>query len=219
VHTRPGIPEPAVPAPRPTSSAWRHCGALSASVGLFASGSGLILLNARAARERILYEDILGGLMQEAVPQQAMLIPPMLELPPLEASLLGDQQDFFSGIGFELEPFGRHLFRIRAVPAWIDPQQAESFIGEMLHRIQDRGIRPEDPQAARSLVARLAANRESRGFSCPGDADWVRLAERLLQCENPLLDARGRPTFVEIRNSEIGRKLMLEGSADSDRLE
>ncbi len=198
---------------------WRHCGSLSGTVGLFASGDGLILLNARAARERILFEKIIAGMQEESVPQQAMLIPPMLELPPLEASLLGDQLEFFAGIGFEIEPFGRHLFRLRAVPAWINPDHGEAFIGDMLNRIQDRGIRPEDPQPARTLVARMAANRESRGFSCGSEAEWTRLADDLLGCENPLLDARGRPAFVEIRKGEIARKLMLDGGSDSDRLE
>ena len=204
---------------RPAPGLWRFCGSLRRFVGLFESPDGLILMNARAARERILFERILATLSADQVPEQPMLIPPMVELPPLEASLLADQTEFFAGIGFEIEPFGRHLFRLRSIPAWMLPDHAVSFLEELVSRVRERGLRPDDPQPARNLIARLAAARESRGF-IPGDAaGWDQLARDLLSCENPLLDARGRPAFVELRHGEIARKLMLETSSESDLLE
>ena len=66
----------------------------------------------------------------------------------------------------------------------------------------------------------MAATRESRGFSVATPGEWETLARNLLACENPLLNSRGKPTFVEMRHGEISRKLMLDGiSAESDRLE
>jgi DNA mismatch repair protein MutL len=197
--------------PAPDGSLWRFCGTLRLQVGLFESPDGLVLLNGRAARERILLEEIEASLKAQEVPRQALLIPAMLELSPLDASVLGDQLTFFNSIGFELEPFGRHLFRIRAVPAWIQGEKAEDFVLELVARIRERGLRPDDPQPARNMVARMAAMREARRFSIDRDSGWPALAKALLACENPLLDARGRPTFVEMRHSEISRKLMLEG--------
>ena len=61
------------------------------------------------------------------------------------------------------------------------------------------------------MVARLAAIREARGFGISNDSDWDVLSKDLLDCGNPLLDAKGRPTFVEMRNAELSRKLMLDG--------
>ena len=208
-----------VPAVAP-GALWRFCGVLRQQVGLFESPDGLVLLNARAARERILLERIEASLRNEQVPQQPLLIPALLELAPLDASVLGDQLAFFGGIGFEIEPFGRHLFRIRAIPAWMQAEKAEEFVRELVARIRERGLRPGETQPAHNLVARLAAMREARGFSVDPDVGWPALSKALLACENPLLDARGRPTFVEMRFSEISRKLMLEGGATgSDFLE
>ena len=34
-----------------------------------------------------------------------------------------------------------------------------------------------------------------------------------IECENPLLDARGRPVFIEMRHGELSRKLMLDRTA------
>jgi DNA mismatch repair protein MutL len=219
----PGTPE--IPARRPAPSAqgspaWTFCGSYRRNVGIFESPDGLVLLNCRAARERILFEQIESGFQGEQIPRQALLIPSMLELPPLEGSLLGEQLDFFNSIGFEIEPFGRHMFRIRAVPGWMHAEGAIAFVEDLLHKIRERGIRPNERQPAQSLVARIAATREARGFSVKEEQEWLSLLEQLLACENPLLDARGRPTFVEMRHGEIARKLMLDRVRDeSDRLD
>ncbi|MEX0330118.1 MAG: DNA mismatch repair endonuclease MutL [Puniceicoccaceae bacterium] len=216
------FPKAELPSPpaRPSPDVWRYCGIFQGRLGLFESPDGLIVVNPVAARERILFEQMSASLKQESIPSQPMLIPPMLELAPLEATLLGDQVDFFASIGFTIEPFGRHLFRIRSIPAWLEAEQAEPFVEELVNRIRERGLRPDDKQPALILVARLAAIRAARGFSPKEQSGWEALVKELLQCENPLLDARGRPTFVEQRNSEINRKLMLQpGRADSDSLD
>jgi DNA mismatch repair protein MutL len=214
-----GTPGPAPAPPAGRGPVWRYCGALGQQVGLFESADGLILLGARAARERVLFERIEASLGGERIPRQPLLILPMLELPPLEAGVLADQRAFFDAVGFEVEPFGRHLFRIRSVPVWLQSEHPEGFIEELVQRVRERGIRPEDAQPARAMVARLAARREARGYVPGTQAGWEALALALLACENPLLDARGRPTFVEMRHAEIARKLMLDGAGESERLD
>lgn len=197
-----------------SGSVWRYCGIFRRQVGLFESPDGLILLNARAARERVLFERIEASLAGESVPRQPLLIPAMLEMSPLDAGVLSDQTPFFDSMGFEIEPFGRHLFRLRSVPAWLRRENPERFVEELVNRIRERGIRPDAREPARALVARLAAVREARGFAPSGQGDWESLVRSLLACENPLLDARGRPAFVEMRHREIARKLMLDASGD-----
>ena len=71
-------------------------------------------------------------------------------------------------------------------------------------------MRPEELDGARTHVARLAALREARGYLPAKPEEWESLAAKLLACEIPLLDARGRPTFIEMRHQEIARKLMLD---------
>jgi hypothetical protein len=89
-----------------------------------------------------------------------------------------------------------------------------------VHQIRERGFRPEEEKPARTMVARLAAIREARGFTITSESDWQALASALLGCANPLLDARGRPAFVEMRNAELARKLMLDRSGEeSNRLD
>ena len=193
---------------------WRFCGIFRNQFGLFEGPDGLILLNARAARERILFERIEASLAGEKIPRQPLLIPPMMELSPLDAGILEDQIGFLDGMGFGIEPFGRHLFRIRSVPVWLQSDSPEAFVEDIVNRIRERGIRTESTGTARSLVARLAAIREARGFNPASQGEWEATARHLLACENPLLDGRGKPSFIELRHAEISRRLMLEGTAE-----
>jgi DNA mismatch repair protein MutL len=96
-EAKPPLPEPArkpfpeprepvlpsvAPVPKPQPGVWSFCGIFRKRLGLFESPDGLILLNARAARERILFEQMESSMGEGEIPRQPMLIPPMLELPP-----------------------------------------------------------------------------------------------------------------------------------------
>lgn len=202
------------PRPQPEQRVWSFRGILRTRIGLFESADGLVLLNGRAARERVLFERIEGSMEGTGLARQSLLLPAMLELPPLDAGVLTDQLAFLDSLGFTIEPFGRHLFRIRSVPAWLHGGNPEAFVGDLVNRMRERGLRPDDAESARSHIARLGAIREARGYTPGSGADWEALARSLLACENPLLDARGKPTFIEMRHAELARKLMLD-SADA----
>lgn len=198
---------------------WKFAGILQERIGLFSARSGLVLLNPRAARERVLLERISRESTDAATERQALLMPPVLELPALEAGVLGDRIDFFNALGFEMEPFGRHAFRLRSSPTWLRHGDPETMVRDLVGRLRDRGT-GGGPAAFTDIIARRAAIREARGGPTPRNAEeWGSLADSLLACENPLLDARGRPTFVEIRNGEIARKLMLEDLGELDPLD
>lgn len=206
---RPAISIPA-PAPPPSASGWRFCSALQGGFALFERPSGWVVLNGKAAHERVLFERISAEVISGKASSQLLLLPILLELPPLEAGILGDQIAFFNGMGFEVEPFGRHIYRLRAVPAWLEPEAAENFLSDLVGRIRERGLRPQDKDAAAKLVARLAAARAVRGWQPAGESGWAQLVSELLNCESPLLDAQGRPTLIELRNAEIRKRFMLD---------
>jgi DNA mismatch repair protein MutL len=199
---------------------WTFAGRLQERIGLFSAESGLVLLNPRAAQERVLLERISRESAGAAPERQALLMPPVLELPALEAGVLADQIDFFNDLGFEMEPFGRHAFRLRSAPAWLRYGDPEAMVRDLVGRLRDRGAGSGGGTPSTEVIARRAAMREARGGAPPRNAEeWEALANSLLACENPLLDARGRPTFIEIRNGEIARKLMLENLGELDPLE
>jgi DNA mismatch repair protein MutL len=191
----------------PPRGDFRHLGVLRGAFQLFESSAGLLLLHPRAARERIHFEDIRRALAAVAASSQGLLFPAALELDPLDARALQENLAAFTGMGFAIEPFGRLVYRLRAVPAWFDPEQGEAFLRDLVQLARERGWRPDGSDRARTELARLAARRLARAEH--RGEDPAALLRRLLACTDPLTDPAGRPTFIELRTTDLERRFGL----------
>ncbi len=185
---------------------WRYLGTAHGSYVAFETDTGLVLLNWRGARSRILYEEILAVAEGRTLGRQKLLFPIPLELDALGSAALQENLEFFRGNGFDIEPFGRNYYRIEALPEWLDPGQGESFARDLLGSLRERGLNPDRPQPAREEIARLASSRMAGSGQPPGREEVIRLAERLMSCQNPLSDPKGRPTFFEITRGDLEKK-------------
>lgn len=78
---------------------------------------GLVLLDVRAASERILFE----GLRREAalgqVASQHLLLPEIIELTAKDAVWISENLQALQKAGFSLEAFGGFSFKVEALPA------------------------------------------------------------------------------------------------------
>ncbi|MFC1767720.1 DNA mismatch repair endonuclease MutL [Candidatus Margulisiibacteriota bacterium] len=94
----------------------------------------LILIDQHAAHERILYEKLKAKNISGS---QKLLINLTVELQPSELSILKDNLDYVSELGFELEPFGKNTFMVRAVPSVLEYNQAKEAIEDILSDFAD----------------------------------------------------------------------------------
>jgi DNA mismatch repair protein MutL len=209
----PAAPAPAsrlVPAARPsppaTAPAWRFLGLAHEAYALFETPSGLVLLDRRAAHERVWFERLQAQFQQGTVPSQRLLLPVPLELDPVAAALLLERREFLRAHGFDLAEFGRHFFRIEAVPDWVEPAEAEAFVRDILGAFREGRLAGEDPAAARDDLARLAATRAARLPAHAGEAELRSLAADLFATRAPLTSPAGRPTFIELGHGELARR-------------
>lgn len=185
---------------------WRYLGLIHEIFALYETNTGLVLLNTRAARERIVFERIQMQLSANESMSQKLLFPITLELDPVLSNALENNLDFFHESGFVIELFGRNFFRVEALPEWLDPGSGEEFIRDLVARIQERGLRPDKPDLAREEIARLASVQIGRSSPTESDSEMYLLAQKLLSCKNPLTDPRGRPTYFEISRADLDKK-------------
>lgn len=186
---------------------WRYIGQSRGNLAIFETEAGLIMLDCRAAHERLMYEEILTQFRIAGRHSQALLFAVPLELDPVGAAMLADHLEFLTENGFQIAPFGRNFFRIEAVPDWLEPGMAEEFVRDLLALIRERGLPENQPELARERIAALAARKAIRISDRMTEAEIVRLAQQLLQCDNPLTSPLGRATFFEIGAGEIERRL------------
>ncbi|MDP4879985.1 MAG: hypothetical protein NWR36_08875, partial [Opitutales bacterium] len=148
---------------------------------------------------------------QESVPSQRLLIPTTIEFEPLASEALNQQLDLLNQQGFEIEAFGRHFYRVGALPAWLAEEQAESFIRDLVDMIRQRGDLRKQSEIAWQAIARLAVEGSHQRNDAIADASIQQLANDLLTCETPHTSPFGKPTFSEISWNEWSRRLGGEG--------
>jgi DNA mismatch repair protein MutL len=221
---RPSAPSPSpIPGPSPettgTESApteqkphcnWRFIASFQKRYALFEAEKGLVLLNLRHADQRVRFEQIINQTNLDKTHSQQLLIPMPLELDTLSQQIFEGQRKQLSNNGFRIEAFGRSLYRIEAIPAWITEDKAEDFIRELIDQVRQRGTQRKTSSMTWESVARLAVTESYQTNDPLNNAQIETLAQNLLKCQNPHTAPTGKPTFQEISWREWARRFGSE---------
>ncbi|MEO7412822.1 MAG: DNA mismatch repair endonuclease MutL [Opitutaceae bacterium] len=203
------IPQSAIRTPpsSPVSApAWRFVGLAHGTYALFETAAGLVLLDRRAAHERVWFERLQEQFRAGAVPSQRLLLAVPLELDPIAAALLLERLKFLNSHGFEIMEFGRNFFRIEGVPTWMEPADVEPFLRDMLGVIREGRWQDKTPDLAAEELARLAAAKAVRLPERAGEFELQALVGQLFATRTPLTSPAGRPTYIELNHAELGRR-------------
>ena len=164
------------------------------------------MLDRRAAHERIWYERLRDEFRAGAVPSQRLLLPVPLEVDAIAAALLLDRLKFLQSHGFEVGEFGRNFFRIEAVPAWMEPADAEPFLRDLLGAFREGTIPDQNTELARDELARLAAAKAVRLPEIAGEWELRAVMAQLFATRMPLTSPAGHPTYIELNHGELARR-------------
>jgi DNA mismatch repair protein MutL len=192
--------------PPATAPAWRFVGLAHGNYALFETAAGLVLLDRRAAHERVWFERLRDQFRAGEVPGQRLLLPIPIELDAIAAALLLDRLTFLNAHGFEIVEFGRNFFRVEAVPAWMEPADAEPFLRDLLGAFREGRIPDRDTNLAREELARLASARAVRLAETSNETELRALVAQLFGTRTPLTSPAGRPTYIELNHSELARR-------------
>lgn len=187
----------------PERPVFRMIGTLHGRFALMESDDGLVVLDPRAARERILYERWLDA-AGEGVSSQTLLVPVVTDPGPRERDLLLRNREVFHAAGFEIEDFGGGSVRIGAVPEFLDPEEAAKLVVEVVDELAEGAS-----ATAKFAVERLAKvlARRAAILERPRPEEAPKLLTELFKCDLPYCAADGRPTISEFSLSELERRL------------
>jgi len=204
------MPEPeAAPAVEtevsPRGPDFRIVGMLKQRFVILESDDGLVLFDPKAARERIIYEQLLRH-RDSGHHAQALLVPVLLEFDPRDAELLLRERLVLEEAGIEIEAFGGNTLQIRSLPDGLGVGDPRAFLGgvldELLHDPAS-GARFAFERLARTLARRAAVITE------PRLAEARALLDELFRCELPYCAADGRPTLTEFGMRELEKRFGL----------
>jgi len=186
--------------------AWRFVGLAHGNYALFETSAGVVLLDRRAAHERVWFERLREQFRNGDVPSQRLLLPVPIELDAIASALLLDRLAFLHAHGFEIGEFGRNFFRVEAIPAWMEPADAEPFLRDLLGAFRDGTLPDHNTDLAHDELARLAAAKAIRLPEITGETELRALVAQLFATRTPLTNPVGRPTYIELNHSELARR-------------
>jgi len=192
--------------PTAQSPEWRFVGTAHGNYALFETQQGLVLLDRKAAHERVWYERLRAQFKAAGVPVQRLLLPISIELNPVSSAVLTDSLGFIRAHGIEVEEFGRNFYRIEALPSWMEPGDAEGFLRDLVGALREGLLPTSDLELARDELARLAASKAVRLPRAIRESEALALVRELFATTSPVSSPGGRPTFVELNHGELARR-------------
>jgi DNA mismatch repair protein MutL len=181
---------------------FRIIGMLHDRFVILESEDGLVLLDPKAAWERIFYERILNhgdGVLET----QGLLVPVLLELDPRDLDLVLRERMALQESGIEVEAFGGNTLHVRSLPACLPVEDPRAFLGALL----DELLHDSAPGARFAIerLARVLAKRSS-ALVKPQFSETRTILADLFACELPYCAADGRPTLTEFGLRELERR-------------
>lgn len=181
---------------------FRLIGLLQDRYVILESADGLVLFDPKAARERIIFEQ-LASARKKGIETQNLLVPVLVELDPRDLDTVLREKMSLLEAGLEVEAFGGNTLQLRSLPVFLEMEDPKLFLDEileeMLHGPASAG------KFAFERLSRIVAKQASSGVK-------VRLAEvrelldELFRCELPYCAADGRPTLTEYNRKDIDRR-------------
>jgi len=205
----PPVSVPLASAPASSSSlrlSWRLLARLREERAVFETPTGLAILDIGAAHQRVLYEDILRQFSEHKPVSQPLLVPLTIELEPLPAAVLKERMGLLQSAGFDFEEYGRNFWRVGALPVWLDPADALGFLRDLLAEMARREGDFGRPALAYDALARMAVNKARRKGDALADGELLELVQALFRTAQPGTDPKGRRTFVEWSDADLGRR-------------
>jgi DNA mismatch repair protein MutL len=190
----------------PRLQGWRFLGTAHGDFALFESPAGVVVVDRRAAHERIWFERLQTQFADGHVESQRLLFAIPVELDPVASAMLLDKLKWLARHGVEVAEFGRNFFRIESVPTWLEPEAADRFLRDVLALMRDGRIDERNPRLADDEFARLAAQKAVRLPDSVSDTDALALIAQLFACAQPHTSPAGRPTHFELSRGELARR-------------
>lgn len=173
------------------------------------SKSGLLVVNARRAMERILYDRFISGRRDEDADHfsQTLLFPVSVRIGVENVPVVEANSEVLKGFGFDIAPFGTDSVVVNAIPAGYSSEEGrvETMVGDLLLLLQDN--HSIISELVRSDMAGKLAVLGASGYDGVRNADEAqRLVDALMASTNPEFTAAGRKTMLIIPADELDRK-------------
>jgi DNA mismatch repair protein MutL len=213
-HSALDTPQSAFHTPQSDASPWKWCRVLGQIGGLYVlleTDAGYVVLDPRAAHERVLYERLLEAEKSGAVKSQRLLLPETVKLPPEDATRVRRHLALLQSMGFGVDDFGDDHFVIDALPEEVRAAPRRELLLDIAHDLETAGARRGSEKWREEAVVRAACRTAVAGRQSElAPQELTQLVSDLARCRMPYTCPRGRPTMILTPYRELARKFGRE---------
>lgn len=174
---------------------------------LTAVKSGLLVINIRRARERILYERFLKAIQANSHVTQTALFPVSVYVGVENMPLFDEYSGLLASIGFDISPFGKDTIVVNGVPEGysVEEGKVRAVVSDILLALSDG--HPDLPEMMASAMAeKFAKIGAAEGDQLTNTVEAQRLIDTLFACSNAELTSSGHRTVTMLPTEELDKK-------------
>ena len=167
---------------------------------------GYVLMEPRAAHERVLFEKFMRAARAHTVQKQGLLAPETVDLLPADALVVRNHLDILQELGFGVSEFGGDTFIVDALPVYVQDGPGESLLVEIARELEKAGKQRGAREMVRERIAQVACQTAVRTKDPLPDTAIEKLVSDLAKTDMPYTSPRGRPTLIYTSFNELDRK-------------
>lgn len=192
-----------------SQSPWGWCrivGRIGGNYVVLETEDGYVLMEPRAAHERVLYERFIQAVRDHTLQKQGLLAPETIELLPSDATVVRNHIDILQELGFGISEFGGDTFIVDALPVYVQDGPVESLLVEIARALEKAGKQRGARELLQEKIAQTACQTAVRTKDRISEQEIEKLVSDLAKTEMPYTSPRGRPTLIFTSFTELDRK-------------
>lgn len=164
---------------------------------------GMVIVDQHAAHERLVLMKLQRAMGARGIERQALLIPEVVNLDPLQVELITTRAADFSELGLTVEPFGADAVLVREVPALLRGGDVKALIHDLADEISEYGTGFSLKERIDEVCATMACHGSVRAGR---SLTMEEMNALLREMESTPLSGQcnhGRPTYVELKLADV----------------
>ncbi len=142
---------------------------------------------------------------ENGVAAQALLIPEIVDLSDNDAARLMEIADDLARLGLVIEPFGGGAVAVRETPAILGEVNAKAMLTDILDELDELGDSQTVKDRIEAILSRVACHGSIRSGRRMQAQEMNALLREMEATPHSGQCNHGRPTYVELRLSDIER--------------
>ncbi|AOO80873.1 DNA mismatch repair endonuclease MutL [Bosea vaviloviae] len=168
---------------------------------------GVVIVDQHAAHERLVYERLKAERAKSGIARQALLLPEVVELDPVDADRLNAASDELATLGLGIEAFGPGAVLVREAPSQLAGGNLQKLVRDVADALAEHGQISSIPGSLERrldhVLATMACHNSVRAGRRLRPEEMDALLREMEVTPNSGQCNHGRPTYVELKLADI----------------